>query len=147
MSEDKLNNLNMSNEEWHDLYAQTIVLTNKHANKQTQLKALRNGNTQTNKKISSNTQYQSSKSQKLDSYNGEDNQNGGSHEKVNIKIGKLIQKKRLEKKLTQKQLGNLLNTKENIIKDIEAGKAIKDNQLLGKIKRKLNITKQEIKQL
>ena len=147
MSEDKLDNLNMNNEEWHDLYAQTIVLTNKHVNKQKQLKALREGNKLTNKKINSNTQHQASKSQKLDSYNGEDSQNGGSHEKVNIKIGKLIQKKRLEKKLTQKQLGNLLNTKENIIKDIEAGKAIKDTQLLSRIKRKLNITKEEIKKL
>ena len=54
-------------------------------------------------------------------------------------ISKLIIQGRITKKLTRKDLANSLNLKEDIITDIENGKAIYDGNLIAKIKKILNV--------
>ena len=50
-----------------------------------------------------------------------------------------IQRARMAKKLSQKDLANRLNLPLKTIKDYESGKAIPDNRVLGRIKRFLRI--------
>lgn len=59
--------------------------------------------------------------------------------KVTKDISTLIISARLIKKLTRKQLANNLNLKEDIIVDIETGKAIYDGNLIAKIKKYLGV--------
>ncbi|KAL9989510.1 hypothetical protein ACROYT_G004070 [Oculina patagonica] len=61
------------------------------------------------------------------------------HEKVSLDVGKLIQQARMEKKLTQKDLATKINEKPQIVMDYESGKAIPNNQVLGKLERTLGI--------
>jgi ribosome-binding protein aMBF1 (putative translation factor) len=59
--------------------------------------------------------------------------------KVTKEISNLIISARLLKKLTRKQLANNLNLKEDIIVDIENGKAIYDGNIIAKIKKYLGV--------
>ncbi|EDO34641.1 predicted protein [Nematostella vectensis] len=61
------------------------------------------------------------------------------HEKVSLDVGKLIQQGRVEKKLTQKELATKVNEKPHVIMEYEQGKAIPNNQVLGKIERAIGI--------
>lgn len=61
------------------------------------------------------------------------------HEKVSLDVGKLIQQSRMEKKLTQKDLATKINEKPQVIMDYESGKAIPNNQVMGKIERALGV--------
>ena len=54
-------------------------------------------------------------------------------------ISNLIVNARVTKKLTRKQLANQLNLKEDIIADIESGKAIYDGNQIAKIKKFLGV--------
>ena len=56
-----------------------------------------------------------------------------------MELSQQIQKARLSKNLTQKQLAKQLSIPPNIINDIENGKAIYNGQQISKIKRKLGI--------
>ncbi|XP_057289370.1 endothelial differentiation-related factor 1 homolog [Hydractinia symbiolongicarpus] len=56
-------------------------------------------------------------------------------ETVSLDVGKIIQKGRLEKNLTQKDLATKINEKPQVINDYEAGRAIPNNQILSKIER------------
>ena len=60
-------------------------------------------------------------------------------ETVSLDLGKLIQKGRSEKKLTQKELATKINEKPAIINEYESGKAIPNNQILGKIERAIGV--------
>ncbi|XP_075912274.1 endothelial differentiation-related factor 1 isoform X2 [Petromyzon marinus] len=57
------------------------------------------------------------------------------HDRVPHEVGKIIQKGRQDKGLTQKDLATRINEKPNVITDYESGKAIPNNQILGKIER------------
>ena len=59
------------------------------------------------------------------------------HETVNNDIRKIIIKLRNQKRLSQKTLANSLNLKEDIIKSIEDGTHLKNNQLFNRIKKYL----------
>lgn len=59
--------------------------------------------------------------------------------KVSREISTTITQARIAKKLTRKQLANNLNLKEDVITDIETGKAIYDGNLIARIKRSLNV--------
>ena len=52
---------------------------------------------------------------------------------------KAISSARLEMKLTQKDLAQLVNEKPSVIQDYEAGKAIPSPQILGKLERALKV--------
>ncbi|XP_076020292.1 endothelial differentiation-related factor 1 homolog [Genypterus blacodes] len=57
------------------------------------------------------------------------------HDRVPLEVGKVIQQGRQEKGLTQKDLATRINEKPQVIADYESGKAIPNNQVLGKIER------------
>tara|TARA_B100000902_G_C26572546_1_gene557250 strand:+ start:102 stop:497 length:396 start_codon:yes stop_codon:yes gene_type:complete len=59
--------------------------------------------------------------------------------KVPLKLGKIIQLKRTEMKLTQNNLAKLLNIDKNIINQLETGKSVKNTQILSKLERVLKI--------
>lgn len=59
--------------------------------------------------------------------------------KLDQNVGKAIQLARQEKKLTQKDLATKINEKPNVINDYEAGRAVPNQQLLGKLERALGI--------
>jgi ribosome-binding protein aMBF1 (putative translation factor) len=61
------------------------------------------------------------------------------HKKITKEISQEIQKARLSKGLTQKDLANQLSIPQNIINDIECGKALYNGQQISKIRRKLGI--------
>ncbi|XP_028851665.1 endothelial differentiation-related factor 1 homolog [Denticeps clupeoides] len=57
------------------------------------------------------------------------------HQRVTLEVGKVIQQGRQNKGLTQKDLATKINEKPQVIADYEAGKAIPNNQVMGKIER------------
>jgi putative transcription factor len=59
--------------------------------------------------------------------------------RVPTELKKKIQQARLEKKLTQAQLGNLINEKPSVITEYENGKAIPSPQVLSKLSRVLGV--------
>lgn len=59
--------------------------------------------------------------------------------KLDLSVGKTISKARQEKKLTQKDLATKVNEKPNVINDYEAGRAVPNQQLLGKLERALGV--------
>uniref|UniRef100_A0A667YRB9 Endothelial differentiation-related factor 1 n=1 Tax=Myripristis murdjan TaxID=586833 RepID=A0A667YRB9_9TELE len=61
------------------------------------------------------------------------------HERVTLEVGKVIQKGRQDKGMTQKDLATKINEKPQIIADYESGKAIPNNQVMGKIERAIGL--------
>lgn len=59
--------------------------------------------------------------------------------KVTKEVSNLITSARILKKITRKQLGNNLNLREDVIVDIENGKAIYDGNTIAKIKKYLGV--------
>ncbi|KAL0089664.1 lambda repressor-like HTH type 3 transcription factor [Phycomyces blakesleeanus] len=59
--------------------------------------------------------------------------------KVDVSVGKAIQKGRQEKKWTQKDLAQQINEKPQVVNEYESGKAIPNQQVLGKMERALGI--------
>jgi ribosome-binding protein aMBF1 (putative translation factor) len=69
----------------------------------------------------------------------DEHNDAGTIEKVSIDVSKAIQQGRLDKKLSQKDLGAKINERPNIIGDYESGKAIPNQQVLSKMERILGI--------
>ena len=63
----------------------------------------------------------------------------GISRRVPTELKKRIQTARLEKKLTQAQLGQLINEKPNVIQEYENGKAIPSPAVLSKLSRVLGV--------
>ncbi|XP_043914295.1 endothelial differentiation-related factor 1 [Protopterus annectens] len=61
------------------------------------------------------------------------------HDRVTLAVGKAIQQSRQAKGLTQKDLATRISEKPQVIADYEAGKAIPNNQVLGKLERALGV--------
>ncbi|GAA6094305.1 hypothetical protein Q7C36_010544 [Tachysurus vachellii] len=61
------------------------------------------------------------------------------HERVTLEVGKVMQQGRQNKGLTQKDLATKVNEKPQVIADYEAGKAIPNNQVMGKIERAIGL--------
>lgn len=59
--------------------------------------------------------------------------------KLDSNVGKVISQARQEKKLTQKDLATKVNEKPQVINDYEAGRAIPNQQVLGKLERTLGV--------
>lgn len=136
----------MSNEDsekqnWHELYATTIVLKKNYDNKKEKQQAMRSGNTITQQKQVTKTKLQSTdlNKRKLDEHS-----DAGAHKKIEPKLAKLILHKRTKLGWTQAMLANKLQVKPNIIQEYESGKAIPNNSLLQKIKTKLGIKKEDL---
>ena len=73
-------------------------------------------------------------------YKVENNDENEKHKKIDHKHCQLIQKGRLAKKMSQKDLARKLNMDANLISQYESGKAIPNRQILNKLSRELNIT-------
>lgn len=61
------------------------------------------------------------------------------HDRVPLEVGKVIQLGRQNKGLTQKDLATKINEKPQVIGDYESGKAIPNNQVMGKIERAIGL--------
>ncbi|XP_788121.2 endothelial differentiation-related factor 1 [Strongylocentrotus purpuratus] len=100
--------------------------------------ALRQGQqVDTNKKFSAGTNKQKSASKntaKLDRETEELH-----HEHVSLDVGKVMQRGRQDKNLTQKELATKINEKQQVINEYESGKAVTNNQVLAKIERVLGV--------
>lgn len=59
--------------------------------------------------------------------------------KIDMGVGRAIQKGRQDKGLTQKELASKVNEKPNVINDYEAGRAVPNQVLLGKIERAVGV--------
>ncbi|CCH60593.1 hypothetical protein TBLA_0D00850 [Henningerozyma blattae CBS 6284] len=59
--------------------------------------------------------------------------------KLDANVGKAISRVRTEKKLSQKELATKINEKPTVINDYEAGRAIPNQQVLGKLERALGV--------
>ncbi|KAH6764349.1 multiprotein bridging factor 1B [Perilla frutescens var. hirtella] len=62
-----------------------------------------------------------------------------AHEKVPSELKRAIMQARMEKKLTQAQLGQMINEKPQIIQEYESGKAIPNQQIISKLERALGV--------
>nr|KAG5690908.1 hypothetical protein BaRGS_003399 [Batillaria attramentaria] len=61
------------------------------------------------------------------------------HEHVSLDVAKLIQQGRQAKGLTQKDLAQRINEKQQVINEYESGRAIPNNQVMGKLERCIGI--------
>ncbi|KAJ8286814.1 hypothetical protein GJAV_G00043570 [Gymnothorax javanicus] len=61
------------------------------------------------------------------------------HDKVSLEVGRVIQQGRQNKSLTQKDLATKVNEKPQVIADYESGRAIPNNQVMGKIERAIGL--------
>lgn len=114
------------------LWDQMTIIKKKHVNKERVTKAKREGNTTTKDKTKNLDVIH--KNIKLDQSNEVD-----KHKKISIEQSRLISKTRLEKKMTQVQLANLINEKKEIINKYECGQAIIDHKIINKINKALKI--------
>ena len=60
-------------------------------------------------------------------------------QKVSSELKKLIMQARTAKKMTQAQLAQAINEKPQTVQEYEQGKAIPNNQILGKMERALGV--------
>ena len=60
-------------------------------------------------------------------------------ERVSSEVKHRIQKARLDKKLTQAQLAQLINERPQVVQEYESGKAIPSQQVLTKLERALGV--------
>ena len=116
------------------MWDEITILKKKNKHKVDTVKAQRDGKTETQCKIKGMTEIH--KNRKLD-----DSTDAQKHNLVPIETSKAIIAARCHKKLTQEQLAKSLNIKKQVIVEYETGKAILNNQLLSKIKKKLGLTK------
>jgi len=96
-----------------------------------EIETLKKSNAGTNKAASSGTTLNT---RKLD----EETENL-SHEKVPTELKKNIMQARMDKKLTQSQLAQLINEKPQVIQEYESGKAIPNQQIVSKLERVLGV--------
>ncbi|XP_042101339.1 endothelial differentiation-related factor 1 isoform X1 [Ovis aries] len=61
------------------------------------------------------------------------------HDRVPLEVGKAIQQGRQGQGLTQRDLATKINEKPQVIADYESGRAIPNNQVLGKIERAIGL--------
>ncbi|XP_028761786.1 multiprotein-bridging factor 1b-like isoform X1 [Neltuma alba] len=61
-----------------------------------------------------------------------------AHEHVPTELKKAIMKARMEKKLSQAQLAQMINEKPQVIQEYESGKAIPNQQIISKLERALD---------
>ncbi|KAH7842888.1 hypothetical protein Vadar_010974 [Vaccinium darrowii] len=96
-----------------------------------EIETLRKANAGSNKAASSGT---SLNTRKLD-----DETENLSHDRVPTELKKSIMQARLDKKLTQAQLAQVINEKPQIIQEYESGKAIPNQQIISKLERALGV--------
>ncbi|XP_077251119.1 multiprotein-bridging factor 1b-like [Tasmannia lanceolata] len=96
-----------------------------------EIETIRKGAAGTNKAASSSTTLNT---RKLD----EETENL-AHERVPTELKKSIMQARMNKKFTQAQLAQMINEKPQVIQEYESGKAIPNQQIIGKLERVLGV--------
>eukprot|EP00268_Persea_americana_P056183 TRINITY_DN65_c0_g1_i4.p1 TRINITY_DN65_c0_g1~~TRINITY_DN65_c0_g1_i4.p1 ORF type:complete len:143 (+),score=35.87 TRINITY_DN65_c0_g1_i4:89-517(+) len=96
-----------------------------------EIETIKKSNAGSNKAASSST---SLNTRKLD-----DETENLAHDRVPTELRKNIQQARMDKKLTQSQLGQLINEKPQVIQEYESGKAIPNQQIITKLERVLGV--------
>ena len=61
------------------------------------------------------------------------------HDVIGLNVGCLIQQGRQAKEMTQKDLATKINEKPQVVNDYEAGRAIPNNAVMGKLERALGM--------
>ncbi|XP_020587864.1 multiprotein-bridging factor 1b-like [Phalaenopsis equestris] len=96
-----------------------------------EIETLKKSNAGSNKAASSSTTLNT---RKLD-----DETENLSHEKVSTELKKNLIQARVDKKLNQTQLAQLINEKPQVIQEYESGKAIPNQQIINKLERVLGV--------
>ncbi|KAL4204547.1 hypothetical protein AMTRI_Chr01g132560 [Amborella trichopoda] len=94
---------------------------------------------ETIKKSSAGTNKAASSSTSLNTRKLDDETENLTHEKVPTELKKNIMAARVEKKLTQAQLAQLINEKPQVVQEYESGKAIPNQQIITKLERVLGV--------
>lgn len=117
---------------------ETIIIRKKKPNASN----LKKANPINNNKVASQLKYSEGNKKSnsiMDKRKLDENDGGGKLPEVGLSLGKRIQQARMTKSITQKQLATLINEKPNVVAEYEQGKAIPNNQILGKLERKLGV--------
>ncbi|KAG5254887.1 hypothetical protein OIU85_002410 [Salix viminalis] len=94
---------------------------------------------ETVKKSTAGTNKAASSSTSLNTRKLDEETENLAHDRVPSELKKSIMQGRMDKKLTQAQLGQLINEKPQIIQEYESGKAIPNQQIIGKLERALGV--------
>lgn len=120
----------MSYQDW-----EPVVLKPSHQKKQKKNEKVIPGQVESVKKYNAGTNKQKQTAVSARKLEDED---GDLHiEKVELSLSRKIQQTRQAKGMTQKQLAQAINEKQTVINDYESGKAIPNQQILGKLERAL----------
>ncbi|KAK7342435.1 hypothetical protein VNO80_25387 [Phaseolus coccineus] len=92
---------------------------------------------ETQKKYNAGTNKAASSSTSLNTKRLDEDTENLTHEKVPTELKKAIMQARMDKKLTQSQLAQAINEKPQVIQEYESGKAIPNQQIIGKLERAL----------
>ena len=114
----------MNHQDW------TPVILTKKPEKNISNNTLRSGNFATRTKHNPNAQHLTKIAEETETF---------KIKKVSSSMGKEIQKGRLAKKMTQKQLAQAINVTPKVISDFESGKAVKNEAVKRKIANYLKI--------
>ncbi|KAA8526283.1 hypothetical protein F0562_008514 [Nyssa sinensis] len=91
------------------------------------------------KKFNAATNKAASSSTSLNTKKLDDETENLTHERVPTELKKNIMQARMNKKLTQGQLAQMINEKPQIIQEYESGKAIPNQQIIVKLERALGV--------
>ncbi|XP_042520879.1 multiprotein-bridging factor 1a-like [Macadamia integrifolia] len=94
---------------------------------------------ETLKKSSGGTNKAASSSTSLNTRKLDDETENLAHERVPTELKKAIMQARMDKKLTQAQLSQMINEKPQVIQEYESGKAIPNQQIITKLERVLGV--------
>lgn len=111
-----------------ELFDQTIILRKKYNDKEHKKEQIRKGEFTIEKKKNQTNSY------KFDEDDG-----NYKHKEVDKKLSTIIQKARVNKNFTQKQLAQKMNIQIGQLNDYESGKKNPDNNILAKLERILKV--------
>ncbi|KAA8524233.1 hypothetical protein F0562_010656 [Nyssa sinensis] len=94
---------------------------------------------ETVKKFNASTNKAASSSTSLNTKKLDDETENLSHDRVPTELKKNIMQARMDKKITQSQLAQMINEKPQIIQEYESGKAIPNQQIIVKLERALGV--------
>ncbi|RWR86469.1 Helix-turn-helix type 3 [Cinnamomum micranthum f. kanehirae] len=113
--------------------------TNKAASSSTSLNTRKLDDETENLAPAAGTNKAASSSTSLNTRKLDDETENLAHDRVPTELRKNIQQARMDKKLTQSQLGQLINEKPQVIQEYESGKAIPNQQIITKLERVLGV--------
>ncbi|EOX92868.1 Multiprotein bridging factor 1B [Theobroma cacao] len=92
---------------------------------------------ETVKKATAGTNKAASSSTTLNTRKLDDETENLAHDRISSDLKKNIMQARMDKKMTQAQLAQMINEKPQVIQEYESGKAIPNQQIISKLERAL----------